>query len=274
VTAIERWGADLASWAIPEAILANAPESPYGFPAELFRRRAVAARTAPPTPTTERALGALRPGGSVLDVGVGGGATSLPLADLAARIVGVDASEAMLEAFAAAASDAGVKALGVLGSWPTVAPQVESCDVALAGHVLYNVADIEPFVRSMDEHARRRVVLEITDRHPLAWMNDLWLRFHGLVRPERPTSESAVEAIAEVGFDADADGRRVEGTAGGFDRREDAVALVRRRLCLPAERDDELVDALGSRLREVGGLWSAGPAAQAVVTLWWDTSGR
>ena len=274
MTAIERWRDDLAAWAIPEAILANAPESPYGFPAEPFRRRAQVARITPRTPTTERAREALPPHGSVLDVGVGGGATSLPLADLAVRIIGIDASEGMLEAFAWASSDAGVTARGVLGSWPAVAPQVEACDVAVAGHVLYNVADIEPFVRAMDEHARHRVVLELTAGHPLAWMNDLWRRFHDVVRPERPTAGGAVEAIAELGFDAEAEERLHEETAGGFERREDAVALIRRRLCLPSERDDDIAEALGDRLREVGGSWSAGPAAQVVVTLWWDTSRR
>jgi SAM-dependent methyltransferase len=272
VTAIDRWSSDLAAWAIPEPILTNAPESPYGFPAELFRRRAVAARTAPRTPTTERAREALPPNGSVLDVGVGGGATSLPLADLAARIVGVDASEAMLQAFAAAASESGVEARGVLGSWPSVAPQVEASDVAMAGHVLYNVADIEPFVHAIDGKAKRRVVLELTGRHPLAWMNDMWLRFHDVVRPEGPTAGGAVDAIAEIGLHVNVEERRVEASAGGVARREDAVGLVRRRLCLPAERDDEVAEALGTRLREIGGLWSTGPAEQDVVTLWWDTS--
>jgi SAM-dependent methyltransferase len=272
VTATERWSADLAAWAIPEAILANAPESPYGFPAELFRRRAVAARAAPRTPTAERAREALPPNGSVLDVGVGGGGTSLPLADLAAKIVGVDASQAMLEAFAGAASGSGVEARGVLGSWPSVAPRVEACDVAVAGHVLYNVAEIEPFVRAIDGKANRRVVFELTGRHPLAWMNDLWLRFHNVVRPEGPTAGDAVDAIAEIGLDVSAEERRVEASAGGFERREDAVGLVRRRLCVPAERDDEVAEALGGRLREIAGLWSAGPDEQDVVTLWWDTS--
>ena len=43
-------------------------------------------------------------------------------------------------------------------------------------------------------------------------------------------------------------------------RREDAVALVRRRLCLPAERDADVGAALGDRLvLDADGDWSAGP---------------
>src|SRR6266508_3117592 len=34
VTALERWAAQLEAWALPEEILARAPESPWGFPVE------------------------------------------------------------------------------------------------------------------------------------------------------------------------------------------------------------------------------------------------
>ena len=38
--------------------------------------------------------------------------------------------------------------------------------------------------------------------------------------------------------------------SGGFARREDAIHSVRKRLCLPADRDPEIAEALGGRLRE------------------------
>jgi hypothetical protein len=56
----------------------------------------------------------------------------------------------------------------------------------------------------------------------------------------------------------------------GADRRADAVALVRRRLCLSPDRDGELIDALGSLLVERDGLWGAGPSAQVLATIWFD----
>jgi hypothetical protein len=43
-------------------------------------------------------------------------------------------------------------------------------------------------------------------------------------------------------------------------------------LCLPADRDDEIAAALGDRLAEHAGLWSAGPAAQGIVTMWWPAA--
>ena len=78
--AADRWREQLAAWAIPDAMLAAAPESPYGFATECFRRRGEAVADPESTPTTRRALEALPEGGSVLDVGVGGGGTSIPLA--------------------------------------------------------------------------------------------------------------------------------------------------------------------------------------------------
>jgi hypothetical protein len=39
---------------------------------------------------------------------------------------------------------------------------------------------------------------------------------------------------------------------------------------LPADRDDELVDALGARLARRDGLWSAGSADQELVAIWFD----
>ena len=268
MTALERWRQELESWAIPPEIVAAAPESPYGFPAELFRTRGE--RTddvADPSPTTERALEGLPEAGRVLDVGCGGGASSLPLAGRAGVLVGVDAQEDMLAGFLANARAAGVEAEAVHGRWPDVADRVRQVDVAVVGHVLYNVADLEPFARSLATVARRRVVYELTERHPLHWMNDLWLRFHDLERPDGPTATDALEAVAELGDDARMGLWSAPPRRGGFERRVDAVALIRRRLCLDPSRDDELIDALGTRLVERGGLWSAGPSDQRLATI-------
>jgi SAM-dependent methyltransferase len=275
------WADALAAWAIPQAILDAAPESPYGFPAELFVRRgerasAHSAATREATPTTKRALEALGEGGTVLDVGAGGGATSLPLAPRCRGLIAVDGQADMLEAMGRAAARLGLPLTPVRGRWPDVAADTPAADVVVCGHVAYNAPDLLPFMRALTDHAARRVVIELTERHPLSWMNDLWLRFHSVTRPERPRSDDARALAEALGYavhqEARVDTEDVAGT--GFARRADAIALVRRRLCLAADRDDEVAEALGSRLGRRAGLWNAGPHDQTVVTLWWDVPDR
>ena len=72
-----RWSHQLEAWVIPEIVLAAAPESPWGFPPSLFVRSADRALADPDfTPSRQRATEMIPPGGSVLDVGAGGGAAS------------------------------------------------------------------------------------------------------------------------------------------------------------------------------------------------------
>ena len=272
------WAEALEAWAIPQPILDAVPDSPYGFPAELFARRGHRSMHGrdEPTPTTSRALEALGEGGTVLDVGVGGGATCLPLAERCTGLIAVDGQPDMLEAISGRAHELGLDVTTVLGRWPDVAPETPAADVAVCGHVAYNAPDLGPFLTALSAHARRRVAIELTDRHPLSWMNDLWVRFHDVARPDRPSADDAEALSRALGFPVQREDRAdTEDMAGsGFERREDAISLVRRWLCLTAERDDEIADALGRRLAEHDGLWSAGPHEQRVVTLWWDTAAQ
>ena len=127
--ATARWADALGSWGIPEEILAQAPESPWFHPPALFSALATSAVAHDRTPTHEAVVRATPVGGTVLDVGVGGGAASLPAAPPAARIVGVDENRHMLDEFVRLA--AGVDALAVEGKWPDVAASVEVADVVV-----------------------------------------------------------------------------------------------------------------------------------------------
>ncbi|CAN5776308.1 hypothetical protein BH23ACT12_BH23ACT12_16290 [soil metagenome] len=272
MSAAGRWKRDLEAWAIPEAILSAAPESPWGFPTSLFAGRAASAVRRGLSSANYRALEALPEGGSVLDVGVGGGAGSLPLAGKAGLITGVDQSQGMLDSFVEAATKASVASATVLGSWPEAADEAPEADVVICHHVFYNVAGLEPFVNTLSAKARLRVVVELTPEHPLAWMGDLWLKFHGLARPKGPTYRDAVDVVAEMGFEVHHELTSGPPAMSGFPSRQDAIALVRKRVCLRPEQDEELAEALGDRLTETEGLWTASPPQHEIATLWWDTS--
>src|SRR4029450_4031380 len=131
------------------------PESPWHFPVELFVSRAEASTRAP-TYSNRVALVALPNGGSGLDVGCGAGGASMPLVSRAARMIGVDSSDEMLDAFRQQAANHGVEAQTVSGRWPEAADHAEVADVVVCHHVFYNAPDLDAFASRLTDHARRR----------------------------------------------------------------------------------------------------------------------
>jgi len=61
----------------------------------------------------------------------------------------VDADRELLGVFGDRAERLGVAARLVYGRWLDVAGGVDPADVVLCGHVLYNVADLRPFVGAL-----------------------------------------------------------------------------------------------------------------------------
>jgi SAM-dependent methyltransferase len=239
MNAAERWSAALAEWAIPDEILAQAPESPWGFPPSLF-----GARDAPTGALHRLARAGLDARPRVLDVGCGGGAASIPLVPPARHLIGVDTSREMLASFAARAEAARVGHREVLGEWPAVAVEVPAADVVVCRNVVYNVADIAPFVAALSAHAITRVVVELTQLHPSVALAPLWQHFWNLPRPDGPDAELFIDVIADLGYAAmvEFEMRPVNKATieTGY------VAFVRRRLCLPESCDPEVASLLAS----------------------------
>ena len=133
-------------------------------------------------------------------------------------------------------------------------------DVVVAANVVYNVPDIGDFLRTMTDHARRRVVVELTDSHPWTSMAALWRHFHHQDRPDGPTIADFLDVTIELGFDAHVETfHRVSVWANATP--EVVLAFNRRRLCLPVERESEVAAVM----RELE------PAApMSASTVWWD----
>jgi SAM-dependent methyltransferase len=267
-TLLDRWRDDLAAWAIPEPIMrAAGPKSPWELPRQVFVDRTRRQVAVPSGHSYQRAVDALGPGGTVLDVGCGAGAASLPLAPRASGIVGVDSQADMLDAVRTLGAELGCPVETVAGRWPDVAGQVGPADVVVCYNVVYNVGDLGPFVLELTRHARRRVVVELTARHPMSDLNPLWRRLHGLVRPERPTASDAVAALRAMGLPVRAHAW-TRPAVTEFATYQDMLAVTGQRLCLPPERLPDLDVAL----RELGvdpDHPRLGTPARAVVTVWW-----
>jgi SAM-dependent methyltransferase len=237
--AAARWAEQLERWAIPEEILAQAPVSPWQHDTAMFAVDDTLDRKAPDAEIARSVLPAA--GGSVLDVGCGGGRAAMSLVPPAERVIGVDQSPAMLAQFTRAAAVIGAPSTTVEGRWPDVAIATPAADVVVCHHVAYNVADIEPFLLALTAHARLAVVLVLPPRHPLSAWNDAWRHFWGLERPTGPTADDLAEVLAGLGLDAE----RWEVPRPPLARATTDAALrvpsARRRLCLTEDRDGDLV---------------------------------
>jgi SAM-dependent methyltransferase len=264
MTAAGDWKEALGGWAIPEAIISSAPANPWGFPVEVFEDNARRLLAEGWTPTHRLAAGALPDGGTLLDVGCGAGAASLPVAPPAGNIIAVDDDAKMLHAMAKLAKGL-VAVEAVHGRWPDVAGQVGYADVAVCANVAYNVPDLGPFLEALTSAASQRVVLELTEVHPQAALSPFWQHFWDLSRPTRPT-----------GTDAEAVVREVLGLVPGTERWSrpwsplsrsgpENIAWLRRRLCLTEASDGEIARML-EQLPE--------RSPSATVTLWWPGCAR
>ncbi len=254
-----RWSQQLGLWAIPHRILVAAPESPWGFSPQLFALSAQQALAdVEPSPARQRAREALPAGGVVLDVGAGGGAASLPLAPPAGRLVAVDENQAMLDVFAQVADGLGVAHTEVAGRWPDIADRAPRAAVVVCRHVVYNVAELASFLVALNDHAERRVIIELTDLHPQSDLNPLWKALHGIERPAGPTAADAAAVAVALGYDVHVE-RSHEAALGAGWPRDERVAFARRRLCLGPGHDAEIgahIDQTARRPRRI-------------VTLWW-----
>jgi len=257
-TAAQAWADDLAAWAIPPEILEAAPESPWIHPVAMF----TVDGDVPDTLSHRRAREVLPPGGTVLDVGCGGGRAAMALVPPAGRLVGVDEQQAMLDRFTAAALARGVPSETVLGFWPSEAPRTPSADVVVCHHVAYNVADLAPFVLALGDHAGSRVVIELPTTHPLTHMGPLWREFWGLERPIGPTSDDCLAVIREAGIHATIETWN-DDTVSARSKltTEEQAHYMRIRLCLPADREPEVAAFLAR---------AGDPAPRSTATIWWD----
>lgn len=266
MSAAERWRALLEGWTLPPDLVAAVPDSPYEWPARLWRRASPAED--PDGTPTGRALAALLPlGGSLLDVGAGTGRVSLPLA-VGHRVTAVEPDAGMAAVLREETAAAGAAVTVIEEPWPRAAATARRHDVALAAHVVYDVPELAPFLQALHAAARSGVVLEAGERHPWDGLRKYYRALHGLERPDGPTADLLVEVIREeLGISP-----RVERWAGRrrlrFADLSEMVDLYRRRLLVPVERSREVARLLAPDVVEEDG-WLRLRDDPGVVTLWW-----
>ena len=256
MTAEQRWAEQLAAWAIPDEILAQAPESPWIHPVRMF----TVTGDEPDSPSRRRALEALPDGGSVLDVGSGGGRASLALVPPAGRLVAVDSREEMLRAYADAADARGVRHEEHLGRWPDVEAGVPVADVVVCHHVVYDVAPLTAFAQDGDAVVRARPVRTVEVPEALPVRRETRERMARGQLEHDPSGRVPVERLREAGLDAHADVWDDDWSARRVLTAEEHARFTRIRLCLPESREAEVAAALAD----------APETPRRTATVWWD----
>jgi len=266
-TAAARWRRDLEAWALPQHLLDAVPESPYGWPLHLWHR--MQQDEAGESPTTAIVGDLLGERGTLLDVGAGTGRASLPIAALGHPLTAVEPKPGMVEGLRHEAGLSGVAVRVFESSWPESAAVVGEHDVVLCANVVYDVPDLGPFLEAFHGAARVGVVLEVGTRHPWSGLKQYYRALHGLDRPDGPTVGLLVQVVREtVGTDPEIR-RWQRPVRTRFADLQELLDLYRRRLVLPVERSDELLDLLAPDVVEEDGWLSLGTGHREQATLWW-----
>jgi 2-polyprenyl-3-methyl-5-hydroxy-6-metoxy-1,4-benzoquinol methylase len=267
-----RWKAELESWAIPERILDQADESPYGWPPELWRRRTQESRSRrETTPTTSLVSQMLEDDGTLVDVGAGTGRSCLPYARAGHKVTAVEKNPGMAAGLQEEIAAEGLEVTVVVGAWPEAAVRTPVSDVVLSSHVVYDVPQIDSFIRGLNGHARRGVVLEMTDVHPWTKMNYLYRAIHDLDRPLGPSVQDLVEvAMDELGAEVGVV-RWERAPDLWFMNWQEILDYYGKRVAVPRARRPHLRPLLEDFVSPKGDRLYVEDGPRYFATLWWNT---
>lgn len=144
----------------------------------------------------------LRPEDTLIDVGGGAGRMSLPLALRCREVIVVDPSPAMGEVFHATAKEAGIdNARFVQGNW--LEAEGIAGNVALVAHVTYFVAQIVPFIDTLNAATRRRVLIDVRSVPPPNQVAELFRMARGEAMMLVPGHEELLAVLKEMGIAAE-----------------------------------------------------------------------
>ena len=220
-------------------------------------------------PVLNMLMSMIEPGSTALDVGGGAGRMALPMALKCEHVTVVEPSGSMITQMRESGAEARIGNVSVTQAvWEDA--QVDSADIVLCAHVVYGVADIEPFIRKLDAHASSLVVILAFVESPMTRISRFWKPVHGEERIDMPALPELVSALWEMGIYPDV---QMMGPVmpDKFEDREVAFTQLRNRLYVPAGSDEEirLKSAMDELLVDVdGGVMVRGvaPVRQGFLT--------
>ena len=204
-------------------------------------------------PVLDILLSMVEPEDTALDVGGGAGRMALPMALKCEHVRVVEPSDSMIAQLSESATEAGIRNVSVTqATWEDA--DVEAADLVLCAHVVYGVADIEPFVRKLDAHAKSLVVLLAFVESPMNRISRFWKPVHGGERIDMPALPELVNVLWEMGIYPDVK-MMAPTPSDKFEDRDVALTQLRNRLYVRAgsAQDERLQHAMGELLEDVDG---------------------
>ena len=233
-------------------------------------RFAAFSRESRPDPFLEKVLTFVDGRSTVLDVGAGAGRHSVPLARAAKSVLAVEPSQAMASRLREWAQAENLGNIEVIeGTWPDV--DVPACDVVISSHVLYPVAEVEPFLRKLDGAARRYCFLWLHDGQMALESVGLWERFHGEPRARQPTVRDAVPILWQMGLRPNLEMRTLP-ESWSWESMEEAAGHFREHLAIPEDETTEgrLRQELSAALVQREGRLHLPSTTYRSAIVWWE----
>lgn len=220
-------------------------------------------------PLLNQLLPALSPDDTLLDVGGGGGRLALPMALKCRHVVAVEPSSSMGSVFLQQAAEFGIDNVSLVQArWEEA--EVDPEDVVLCAHVLYVVRDIAHFVRKLENHARRLVMVVLFRTPPQSQLRHLWQQVYGEPRLQLPGLGEFEEVLRELDIDAQVETLPSQ-PQRGFESLQQAREQLGQRLFLApgSQKSQQLENVLPDALEETNGMFRikyAEPLAPGLVS--------
>ena len=219
----------------------------------------------------DRVMGLIEPACSVLEIGAGTGAFTLPVARKAASVTVVEPSPAMAALLEEKLrrNDVGNVVLQ-RRRWQEAAVAVH--DVVLAAGCIYVFYDIAAALAKMADHARHLVILTSGLNNTSAIYNEA-ARTLGVAPPSPgPDYLHLQRVLCQMGMPPDLAILRSRSSIT-FDDPEHAVSVWAERLQLATDQTPGLRAYFEERLRPLpSGQWTLGEVDDVRVVLWWRVS--
>jgi hypothetical protein len=183
----------------------------------------------------------------------------------------VEPSPSMTSAFNDSAVQAGIENVSVVAQgWEKA--EVEPHDVVFCANVVYGVAEIEPFVRKLNDTAREAVAIVVYMDAPLAMMSPLWQAVHQERRIDLPALPELLPALWEMDIFPNMQ-MFPPASRASAPTLETAIAIARHFLYVEpgSEKDERLKQAAVEMAIEApdGGVSLRTVQARPMGVLWW-----